>query len=137
MRRHGIVQRNLAIMRFIRGFRESELRREMQVQGCAETLLLHSKYELMVTNFSIWSAQILEHMVAPRGQRRALHASLVRQYQNDFVPDGKHKNSLKAGSNMAKLKHATIRELISDPRLNALLRDLGYTWFGWDRRLAI
>ena len=131
---HAIMQRNRAIMRFIRGFGPSALRGASRTPGCSETRLLHSKYELMVTNFSVWSAQILEQMVSPRGQRRALHAALVKQYQNDFVPDGKHKKSLVAGSNMRKLQRSTIRELVRNERLGSLLRDLGYDWFGWDKR---
>ena len=81
-----------------------------------------------------WAKQILEKMVAPKGQRRALHASLVAQYKSDFVPDGKHKNSLVAGSNMKKLRPSTICELTRDAALNALLRGMGYGWFGWDER---
>lgn len=123
---HAIVQRNRAIMQFIRGFGTSALRAESQACGCSVATLLHSKYELMVTNFSVWAAQVLEKMVTPKGQRRALHASLVAQYKNDFVADGKHKHSLVAGSNLRKLQPATIRELMRNMQLSALLAEMGY-----------
>lgn len=129
-----IVQRNLQITRFMQGFAESPISRRLPTApGCAGSTLLHSKYELMVTNFTLWAAEFLEVMIAPKGQRRALHTSLVAQYKNDFVPDGKHKNSLTAGSNMRKLKRSTVKELTIDPTLNALLRGMGYDWFGHDR----
>jgi hypothetical protein len=131
-----IMQRNRAINDFIRGFQTSALRSSLaqHVGGCPEPVLLHSTYEFMVTNFSVWAAQILETVVAPIGQRRALHSSLVAAYKNDFVPKaGTHKNALVAGSNLAKLKKSTVKELVRDPQVNTLLREMGYHWFGWDR----
>jgi len=133
---HAIVQRNFALTRFLQDFDSSALRARSQAPGCAQTEVWHSKYELMVTNFSVWATQLLERMVTPKGQRRALLASLVAQYQNDFVPDGKHKKSLVAGSNMAKLRPTTLRVLTQDQRIGSLLREMGYGWFGWDKRAA-
>ena len=131
-----IMQRNLAITRFMQGFDSSPLRRRTHLSECPPTTLLHSKYELMVTNFSVWAAQILAATVAPKGQRRSLHMSLVEQYKGDFVADGKHKNSLVAGSNMKKLKLDTIRELVNDKDLNALLDAMTYDWFGWEKKIG-
>ena len=88
----------------------------------------------MVTNFSLWAHEFLTPMIEKPGQRRTLHNTLVKLYRNDFVADGKHKHSLTAGSNMRKLKPDTIQQLTRDPRLNALLRDLGYDWFGYDKK---
>ena len=125
-----IVERNLAITRFMQGFRTSPLAKSLESTGCSRTWLLHSKYEHMVTNFSTWSATILDHMVALKGQRRGLHAALVKQYKDDFVADGKHKNSLVAGSNMKKLRPETVQLLMRDQRVDSLLRGMGYDWFG-------
>lgn len=101
---------------------------------CPAPTLVHSKYETMVTNFSAWVGQVLESMVDGKGVRKTLQKTLVKQYQNDFVPNGKHKHALVMGANMAKLKLSTIRELRRIPVLQELLQDLGYDWFGYDRR---
>ena len=130
---YAILQRNLAISHFMKGFTQSNLYRVASSRGCSSPTLLHSKYELMVTNFSLWAKQLLEHVVDKPGQRRTLHRTLVAQFRNDFVPDGKHKHALVAGSNIRKLRPTTVQQLTRDTRLSGLLSDLGYDWFGLDR----
>ena len=90
---YAILQRNLQIMQFMRGFASSDLAKAGRMKGCAPPTLLHSKYELMVTKFSTWAKQILDVFIEGKGQRRTLLATLVAQYKNDFVPDGKHKHT--------------------------------------------
>ena len=126
---HSILRRNEAISAFIQGFERSKVGMARS-PGCPGPTLVHSKYEMMVTNFSTWAQQILARMIAAKGQRRTLHASLVKEYQGDFVPNGKHKHALLTGANIAKLKESTIRKLMQNSRLQALLNDLGYDWFG-------
>ena len=133
---YAIMQRNQAITRFMTGFSRSAVGKAGRVRNCQEASLYHSKYELMVTNFSEWASQILEQMVAGRGQRKTLHRTLVAQYRNDFVPDGKHKHALHTGANIAKLKKDTIQQLMQDAQLKLLLKELGYDWLGHDRGLV-
>lgn len=126
---YSILQRNMIISRFMKGFRQSPIG-TARMDGCQPARLLHSRYEEMVTNFSEWAREVLDHMVAGKGQRKTLHRSLYEQYKDDFVPNGKHKHTLLAGANMAKLKPKTIRMLQQHTQLQALLTDLGYGWFG-------
>lgn len=133
---YAILQRNLQIMQFMRGFASSDLAKAGRMKGCAPPTLLHSKYELMVTKFSTWAKQILDVFIEGKGQRRTLLATLVAQYKNDFVPDGKHKHTLVAGSNMAKLEAETLAQLMRDEQLKALLRQLDYDWLGHERRVS-
>ena len=126
---HSILRRNEMLSAFMRGFGHSKVGMARS-PGCHVPTLVHSKYEMMVTNFSTWAQQILSHIIAGKGQRRTLHTSLVNQYQGDFVPNGKHKHALLTGANIAKLKESTIRNLMHNSRLQALLNDLGYDWFG-------
>ena len=128
---YSIMQRNTAISSFMKGFRQSALG-QVDARGCRTPTLLHSKYENMVSNFSSWAQEVLEHMVVGKGQRKSLHSSMYEQYKDDFVPNGKHKHALRTGANIAKLKRATIRRLRKEEALTALLSDLGYGWFGHD-----
>jgi hypothetical protein len=114
----------------MKSFPQKELRTSGG-SGCPATTLVHSKYESMVTNFSSWADMILKHMVGH--PRKSLHESLLKQYQHDFVPNGKHKHALVMGANMAKLQSSTIQTLRSHVRLQTLVRDLGYNWFGHDQ----
>ena len=127
---YSIMQRNAAISRFMKSFRTSPIVSAHDMGRCPTATLVHSKYEAMVTNFSSWAWEMLEHMVAGKGQRRSLHSSLYEQYKNDFVPNGKHKHTLLIGANLAKLKPNTIRQLQQDAALDSLLQGLGYDWLG-------
>ena len=133
---HTILRRNQAITRFMDTFIHTGLGGSpisSNARHCSRPTLLHSKYEFMVSNFSAWVSQMLEHMVAGRGQRKTLLRTLVAQYRDEFIPDGKHKHALLTGSNIAKLKGKTIGHLVRIDELKQLLDRLGYDWFGHDR----
>ena len=134
---YAILQRNEHIADFMTGFGQMPLIKAGQAHGCAMPTLLHSKYEHMVTNFSTWAKSILDVFIEGKGQRRTLLATLVAQYRNDFVPDGKHKHTLVAGSNMAKLKAHTLAQLMRNEQLKQLLRRLGYSWLGHEKRVLV
>ena len=129
---YSILRRNMAISAFMKGFRRARVS-TTDPGACPRATLVHSKYETMVTNFSDWSAEILAHVIEPKGKRRTLHTEFVEQYEKEFVPNGKHKHALLMGANMAKLKPATIQALMRSDTLQTLLRDLGYDWFGRER----
>ena len=128
---HSIMERNIKILHFIQAFIPAGFS-NVSAAGCLPSTLFHSKYEDMVTNFSNWARAVLQHLVAPKGQRQALHASLYEQYKDDFVPNGKHKHALVMGANIAKLKSSSIRILRQNSVLNGLLQGLGYDWMGHD-----
>lgn len=71
---YSIMNRNSAISEFMKGYGRSAL--ASTAVPCGAATLVHSKYEMMVTNFSDWAALILAHMVAPKGQRKSLHTTL-------------------------------------------------------------
>ena len=130
---HSILKRTRQIAKFIQ---EPHLR-EAPADGaspCPSSKVIHSQYERMVTNFTQWSAELLPYMVTPgKGGWRSLHKHMVDRYKNDFVPDGKHKQTLRKGANIAKLRRSTIDRLVRDVELSSVLRQLGYDWFGHDR----
>jgi len=140
LRRRGstpqlILQRNLAISEFMRRFPSSDLVGRRRPGHCEAARLLHSKYELMVTDFGAWAKQILEHVIAGVGQRKALLRTLEQQYRNEFVPATGatalqigHKVTLRHGANLAKLRGSTIERLKSEVRLASLLQELGYDY---------
>ena len=130
-----ILQRNLAITDFMRRFPTSDLVTGRRSDSCQSARLLHSKYELMVTDFGAWAQQILEHVISGAGQRKALLRTLESQYKNEFVPATGatalqigHKVTLRHGANLAKLRGTTIERLKREVRLASLLQELGYDY---------
>ena len=73
---------------------------------------------------------VAEVRVVRPAQQHGLLATLLDRYKNDFVPDGKHKHTLKMGGNIAKLKPSTIRHLVRNHRIKATLSKLSYDWLG-------
>lgn len=90
--------------------------------------ILYSRYELMVEDFSTWLWNILVVLPVPHNIKQSIRDKLYFQYQGDFEPDGKHKHSLRAGSNLARLKKGTLRELSRMPRLDAIMQALNYSF---------
>jgi len=105
----------------------------------AEALVVYSRYELLVEHFSGWLRHLLAALPLPPDSRRRLNERLSAQYQGEFVPDGKHKHSLRAGSNLARLKPGTLAALSQMPRLAAVMNTLNYSFevganaIGWAR----
>jgi hypothetical protein len=89
--------------------------------------LVYSRYELLVEHFSAWLRVLLAALPLPQAAKRSLNEKLSAQYQGEFVPDGKHKHSLRAGSNLARLKPSTRVALGKMPRLRAVMQTLNYT----------
>ena len=98
--------------------------------------ILFSRYELLVERFSLWLKQLLVALPLPLDARRELHKKLLEQYQGEFVPDGKHKHSLRVGSNLARVKRSTLHELSRNARLAAVMTTLNYS-FSPTKSLAI
>ena len=69
----------------------------------------------------------LPSMLPHAPSKAELARRLVADFGASFVADGKHKHSLRAGSNLARLKASTLAELRDTlPRLAAVMRTLGY-----------
>lgn len=133
-----ILQRSELLAQFMTQFRRDwrstteggELARERE---CGSPTLIHSKYEDMVSNYSSWARQLVRPLTGDSdrpAQREGLLATLLERYKNDFVPDGKHKHTLKMGANIAKLKQSTIRHLMKNHRVKLTLGKLEYDWLG-------
>lgn len=135
-----IVERSERLAQFMRAFRADWQRAvegapgERLRAGCAAPMLIHSKYEDMVSGFSAWAQRLIGPLmgVTQPSKQRGVLATLLARYQNDFVPDGKHKHTLTKGANIAKLKRSTVRHLMRQRRLRSLLSDLSYDWLGHD-----
>ena len=91
--------------------------------------VFESRYEHMVGDFPAWLRRLLNALPMQTGTRDHLHASLSADFKGEFVaPDGKHKHSLFAGVNLAKLQPATLVRLQAIPRVASVLTSLGYGW---------
>ena len=136
----SILQRSERIAQFMTAFRrdwrsasEADNR---EGRSCGKPILIHSKYEDMVSNFTDWA----QHLIGPLtgstsrpSQQQGLLSMLQERYVNDFVPDGKHKHTLTKGANMAKLHASTLRHLLRNQRIKRTLAGLSYDWLGHDR----
>ncbi|KAL1524462.1 hypothetical protein AB1Y20_019356 [Prymnesium parvum] len=89
--------------------------------------IVQSRYELMVEDFSSWVSNLLDALPLPQPVQKIMLHSLLRQYRGEFEPDGKHKHSLRAGSNLDRVRHQTLNELGEKPRLRAILQILEYS----------
>ncbi|KAL1508616.1 hypothetical protein AB1Y20_004713 [Prymnesium parvum] len=135
-----ILQRSEILASFITAFRRdwrmaTEGGTDQDARACGAPVLVHSKYEDMVSNYSSWARQLVGPLSGDAdrpAQQNGLLATLLERYQNDFVPDGKHKHTLKMGGNIAKLKHSTVRHLMKNQRIRSTLRLLKYDWLGHD-----
>lgn len=91
--------------------------------------VFESRYEHMVGDFPAWLRRLLDVLPMQAGVRNQLHASLSADFRDEFVaPDGKHKHSLFAGANLAKLQPATLARLQAIPRVASIMTSLGYGW---------
>eukprot|EP00966_Prymnesium_polylepis_P167577 3873900-Prymnesium_polylepis.1 len=90
--------------------------------------VLHSRYEDMVSDFDSWLHDLLAALPTLAVSKKLLHQGLLARFGDDFVPDGKHKHSLRAGSNLQRLRPETIERLREMPRVAAIVRRLGYEW---------
>ena len=134
-----ILQRSEKIANFMLAFRRDWRATSgiaTDVGGeCAPPLLIHSKYEDMVSNFSSWAQVLVGPLTGDTyrpAQQRGLLTTLLERYVNDFVPDGKHKHTLTKGANMAKLRASTLRHLMRNGRIKRTLHALSYDWLGHD-----
>ena len=135
---YQIMHRSRKITQFMASFRRAGGLAVMDGAGaqddCATPSLFHSKYELMVGNFSTWAQQLLGTLMrgAPVAKQRGMHAALVDRHKSSFVPDGKHRHGMFTGANIAKLRQSTVKELVRHKELHAVLDGLSYDWFGFD-----
>ena len=107
----------------------ASLWRESQQQTApAQPHVIFSRYELLVEHFSEWLDHLLAALPLSQAARHGLNEKLAVQYTGEFVPDGKHKHSLRAGSNLARLKHSTLVALRRMPRLSAVMQTLDYSF---------
>ena len=83
----------------------------------------------MVEEFPSWLTELLGAMPPLRHapSKAELARRLVADFGKSFVADGKHKHSLRAGSNLARLQPRTLAELRALPRLAAVMQTLGYS----------
>ena len=136
---YQIMQRSRKITRFMADFRRaggvSVLDGGRAGGGCQAPSLLHSKYEVMVSDFSGWARTLLAALMSgsPASKVRGMHTTLVQRHQSSFKTDGKHKHGMFTGANIAKLKQSTVQALVQHAELREVLRDLTYDWFGFDR----
>ena len=136
-----ILQRSEMLAQFITDFRDNwrtatEGGLLTGDHGCGAPVLVHSKYEDMVSNYSAWARLLVGPLTGDAdrpAQQQGLLTTLLERYKNDFVPDGKHKHTLKLGGNIAKLKRSTVRHLLRNRRVRATLEKLSYDWLGHDR----
>ena len=136
-----ILQRSEMLAQFITDFRvnwrtTTEGGQHTGDRGCGAPVLVHSKYEDMVSNYSTWARLLVGPLTGDAdrpAQQQGLLTTLLERYKNDFVPDGKHKHTLKMGGNIAKLKRSTVRHLVRNRRVRATLDKLAYDWLGHDQ----
>ena len=139
---YQIMRRSRTITRFMADFRRTRglgvLDGARAGKGCQAPLLLHSKYEVMVTDFSGWARTLLAALMSgsPASKVRGMHTTLVQWHQASFKTDGKHKHGMFTGANIAKLKQSTVQTLVQHAELQEVLRGLAYDWFGFDRGRA-
>lgn len=104
----------------------------LKAQGSSESTsnlkVVQSRYELMVENFSVWLQQLVGALQLAPGTSQTIINGLHAQYRADFQPDGKHKHSLHAGSNLARLQSSTLDELSRLPRLRMVMHALNYSF---------
>jgi len=98
--------------------------------GCPAAEVVHSQYEIMVSDFAGWLRVVLAKMASSPAKAHGMHALMMERYNSSFVPDGKHKHAVHKGANIAKLKPETVRKLVAHKGLAELLRDLNYDWLG-------
>ena len=90
--------------------------------------VVHSRYEHMVSDFGAWLHELLATLPPLSVSKQALHDGLLARFGADFVPDGKHKHALRPGSNLRRLQPETIKQLRGMPRIDSIVRQLGYGW---------
>jgi len=87
-----------------------------------------SKYEDMVTDFPSWlDTVLLRQLRLDATVEKRVRRKLRTRFAGAFVPDGKHKHSLRVGTNLARLAPPTQAALRAQPRVAAVMRCLGYT----------
>jgi hypothetical protein len=136
----SILQRSEKLAHFMLAFRRDWRATTHAEDGtrrtCGDPILIHSKYEEMVSNFTVWAKRLIGPLTgsAYPSQQRGLLSMLLERYVNDFVPDGKHKKTLRTGGNIAKLRSPTLRHLMRIGRVKRTLSGLSYDWLGHDAR---
>ena len=90
--------------------------------------VVHSRYELMVSDFGTWLRELLAALPPLSTPKDALHDGLLARFGADFVPDGKHKHALRPGANLRRLRPKTIARLRAMSRIDNIVHQLGYNW---------
>lgn len=97
------------------------------LKALASSTVVVSKYEDMVTDFPSWlDSVLLRWMRLDASVEKRVRRKLLARFAGAFVPDGKHKHSLRVGSNLARLAPRTQSALRAQPRVAAVMRCLGY-----------
>lgn len=91
------------------------------------TYLTSAYTSTQVSDFPRWldSTMLRPLELGPVAEQR-VRRRLRARFSDAFVPDGKHKHSLRVGSNLARLPPATLAQLRAHPRVSAVMNCLGY-----------
>lgn len=103
----------------------------LKARASSSLVVTPSKYEDMVTDFPAWlDTVLLRQLRLDAAVEKRVRRKLRTRFAGAFVPDGKHKHSLRVGTNLARLAPTTQSALRAQPRVAAVMRCLGYHDYG-------